>query len=247
MAQWNLWHGCTKVSSGCSRCYVYRRDAEFGRDASIVHKTGSFNLPVRKDRHGNYKLQPDGEYVYTCFTSDFFHPAADEWRPEAWSMMKERPDLQFFFITKRPERFSIGLPDDWGDGYENVHISCTCENQQMANRRLPVFLELPIRHKQIIHEPMLEEIHIEKFLEKYHDGIELVSCGGESGEDARVCDYGWVLQTMTQCVRYDVAFHFHQTGARFKRGEKIYLIDRKDQQTQAEKAGIDYTPGRNNA
>ena len=149
MAQWNLWHGCTKVSSGCSRCYVYRRDAEFGRATSIIHKTGSFNLPVRKDRHGNYKLQPDGEYVYTCFTSDFFHPAADEWRSEAWSMMKERPDLQFFFITKRPERFSIGLPDDWGAGYENVHISCTCENQQMANRRLPVFLELPIRHKQI--------------------------------------------------------------------------------------------------
>ena len=114
MAQWNLWHSCTKVSSGCSHCYVYRRDAEFGRDASIVHKTGSFNLPVRKDRHGNYKLQPDGEYVYTCSTSDFFHPAADEWRPEAWSMMKERSDLQFFFITKRPERFSVGLPDDWG-------------------------------------------------------------------------------------------------------------------------------------
>ena len=60
----------------------------------------------------------------------------------------------------------------------------------MSNRRLPVFLKLPIRHKQIVHEPMLEEIHLGKFLEKYRDGIELVSCGGESGEDARIRDCG---------------------------------------------------------
>ena len=50
---------------------------------------------------------------------------------------------------------------------------------------------------------------------------------------------------MTQCVNYDAAFRFHQTGTRFKRGEKIYLIDRKDQLTQAKKAGIDYIPGGN--
>ena len=75
-------------------------------------------------------------------------------------MMKERDDLNFFFVTKRPERFSVSLPDDWGDGYENVHICCTCENQRMTDKRLPLFLELPIRHKSIIHEPMLESINI---------------------------------------------------------------------------------------
>ena len=39
---WNLWHGCTKVSAGCRNCYVYRRDAEFGKDSSIVTKTKAF-------------------------------------------------------------------------------------------------------------------------------------------------------------------------------------------------------------
>ena len=101
MASWNLWHGCTKISPGCLNCYVYRRDAEFGKDASEVAKTGSFNLPVRRKRDGSYALQPDGDFVYTCFTSDFFHPDADGWRPEAWHMMRERRDLQFFFISKR--------------------------------------------------------------------------------------------------------------------------------------------------
>ena len=55
---WNLWHGCTKVSAGCRNCYVYRRDAEFGKDSSIVTKTKAFDLPIRKDRKGEYKVKP---------------------------------------------------------------------------------------------------------------------------------------------------------------------------------------------
>ena len=142
MTVWNPWHGCTKISPGCYHCYVYRRDAEFGKNTSVVTRTSSFNLPVKKNRKKEYKLQPEDGVVFTCFTSDFFHPDADEWRPEAWAMMKERPDLQFYFITKRPQRFYEGLPEDWGNGYENVTVGCTCENQKMTDIRLPVFLEL---------------------------------------------------------------------------------------------------------
>lgn len=242
MSFWNPWHGCTKLSSGCRNCYVYRRDAEFGKDASIVQKTSSFDAPLKKDRHGNYKMKPGDGMVMTCFTSDFFHPDADPWRPEAWRMMKIRSDLEFYFVTKRPQRFFEGLPADWGAGYENVHIVCTCENQQETDRRLPVFLELPIRHKEIIHEPMLGEIHIEPYLEKYHDTIECVSCGGESGPDARICNYAWIIKTQMQCIEYRVPFRFHQTGSVFQKGHQIYHIDRKDQEAQARKAGIDYVP-----
>lgn len=240
MSSWNPWHGCTKISPGCYNCYVYRRDEEFDKDASIVHKTSTFDLPIKKNRKGEYKLQDDGDYVYTCFTSDFFHPDADEWRIDVWRYMKERPELRFFFVTKRPERFCISLPSDWGDGYENVHICCTCENQKMADKRLPVFLELPIKHVSIIHEPMLEEIDIRAYLKKYHSRIESVVCGGESGSEARLCDYSWVLSTRAQCVEHDVSFHFKQTGANFRKGNRIYKIDRKYQMSQAAKAGIDY-------
>lgn len=41
---WNLWHGCHKKSEGCQHCYVFRRDAEFEKDSSIVTKTSTFNL-----------------------------------------------------------------------------------------------------------------------------------------------------------------------------------------------------------
>lgn len=238
MAIWNPWHGCMKISPGCNHCYVYRRDAEFGKDTSKVHKTSKFDLPIQKNRKKEYKLLPELEPVYTCMTSDFFIKDADEWRKDAWEMIRERSDLQFVIVTKRIHRFRVSLPEDWGDGYENVTIMCTAENQSKADDRIPVLLELPIRHKMIIHEPMLEDIRIEPYLATGQ--IEQVVCGGESGEDARVCDFAWVLDTMNQCVANDVPFRFKQTGALFKKGDRVYRIERKDQMIQAKKAGIDF-------
>ena len=43
MATWNPWHGCRKVSPGCLNCYVYRRDAEVGKDSSFIARTSSFD------------------------------------------------------------------------------------------------------------------------------------------------------------------------------------------------------------
>lgn len=238
MAIWNPWHGCRKVSPGCRNCYVYRRDAEFGKDSSIVTKTSTFDLPLKRDRRKAYKLQPEDGPVYTCMTSDFFIREADEWRPEIWKMIRAREDLHFVIITKRIERLMECIPPDWGRGYENVTVCCTCENQEMADRRLPVFLEMPVRHKETIHEPMLGEIHIEKYLAS--DQIEHVTCGGESGDGARLLDYSWVLSVREQCIAAGVSFYFKQTGAVFRKDGKTYRIARKNQLSQARKAGIDY-------
>ena len=238
MTIWNPWHGCHKISAGCANCYMYRRDAEFGKDSSVVTKTSTFRLPVQKKRDGTYKLNESG-VVYACMTSDFFVEEADEWRPEAWRMIRERSDLQFHIITKRVDRITVGLPDDWGDGYENVTICSTCENQETADDRLPILLDLPIKHREIIHEPMLSEIHIEQYLNT--GKVEHVTCGGESGDNARLCCYDWILSIREQCVRYNVPFYFKQTGARFKKDGKIYLIPRSRQMEQARKAGINFS------
>ena len=115
MSVWNPWHGCTRLSSSCKECIVFRVDAAHGRNTELVRKTKAFDLPVRKDRNREYKLRPEDGLVETCCTSDFFHQDADPWRKEVWEMMKARPDLTFFITTKRPERFYVGIPEDWGD------------------------------------------------------------------------------------------------------------------------------------
>ncbi len=238
MAQWNPWHGCHKISTGCQNCYVYRMDALFDRDASIVNKTANFNLPIKKTRNGEYKLAP-GETIYTCFSSDFFLAQADDWRIEAWKMIRLRSDLHFFIITKRIDRFHVNLPSDWHDGYEHVTICSTCENQDRTNYRLPIFLELPIKHKAIICEPLLEKIDLSPWLSS---SIETVTVGGESGSNARICNYNWILDIRRQCIQKNIPFHFKQTGAKFVKDGRLYRIKRELQHQQAKKADIDFSP-----
>ena len=235
MAKWNPWHGCHKLSAGCRNCYVYRIDERHGRDSSVVRRTQDFTLPVRRKRDGSYKI-PAGETVYTCFSSDFFVEEADDWRPEAWKMIRERNDLHFFFITKRIDRFRIGLPEDWGEGYENVTVCCTVENQERADYRLPIYRETLIRHKAIICEPLLEALDLSPYLGPWVEGL---IAGGESGPDARPCRYEWILQLREQCVAAGVSFRFKQTGARFIKDGRLYRIPRHHQHTQARKAGLD--------
>ena len=233
---WNPWHGCRKTSEGCRNCYVYRQDAQHALDSSEARKTAAFNLPVRRRRDGRFKI-PGGEMVYTCFTSDFLLEDADPWRAEAWAMMRLRHDLRFMFFTKRIERLRDALPPDWGEGYENVVIGCTVENQTEADRRLPVFLDLPIRHRVIVCAPLLGPLELTPWLSP---AVEEVSTGGESGPEARICDYDWVLSLRQQCVAADIPFRFHQTGARLRKEGRLHRIPRAYQHLQARQAGIDY-------
>ncbi len=237
-ADWNPWHGCTKISPGCKYCYVYRQDERYDNkiSSSICHKNNTYDLPVKKKRNGEYKI-PSGKIIFTCFTSDFLLSDADKWRDECWKMIKTRSDCWFYFFTKRIDRLAECLPDDWGNGYENVLIGCTVENQDRADYRLPVFLSLPIKHRSVIVSPMLEKIDISAFL---GNSIESVSAGGESGISARPCNYEWILSLREQCIEKNVPFIFHQTGAHFIKDRKLYNIKRKDQISQAKKAGIDF-------
>ena len=59
MIVWNLVHGCHRKSEGCKHCYVFTRDEENGVDTNLVRKTASFNLPLRRNRKGEWKI-PSG-------------------------------------------------------------------------------------------------------------------------------------------------------------------------------------------
>lgn len=235
---WNLWHGCHKFSAGCKHCYVYRGDARRDVDSSVVVQTKNFDLPVRRKRDGEYKI-PSGTLVYTCFTSDFFVEDADVWRDEAWEMMRVRDDLHFLMITKRINRLAGCLPADWGDGYDNVTICCTVENQACADYRLPIYKVAPVKHKVIICEPLLERIDLRSF--DIGEWIEQVVAGGESGNQARLCDFDWILELRNVCAENHVCFWFKQTGAEFVKDGKHYRIKRQLQHAQARKAGINFS------
>ena len=107
---WNPWHGCVKCSEGCQNCYMYYLDALRGKSGAEIYRTGAgFRYPLSKTRDGRWKVQ-SGEMLRVCMTSDFFLEEADAWRPEAWDIIRQRPDVQFFLLTKRPQRVAPGQP-----------------------------------------------------------------------------------------------------------------------------------------
>lgn len=232
---WNPWHGCRRVSEGCRNCYVYRIDGSHGKKSDEITLNADFLLPLRQSR-GKYKIE-SGETVYTCFSSDFLIEDADSWRDDAWQMMRLRNDLHFIFFTKRIGRLAELLPPDWGNGYENVTVGCTCESQWEADQRLPVFLSLPLRHRIVVCEPLLSAIDLRPYLDRTK--IEEVAAGGESGKGARVCDFDWVTDIQQACVDAGVRFSYHQTGALLRRNGKLYTVPRRYQHEQAKRAGLD--------
>lgn len=236
---WNPWHGCTKISEGCRHCYMYFLDRKRGMDGSRVFRTQSgFFYPLQKGRDGRYKIR-SGELIRVCMSSDFFLDEADVWRGEAWRMIKARSDVKFFLLTKRPERVREALPSDWGDGWENVFFNVTCENQQRADERIPLLLELPFKHKGIMTAPLIGSIEIGKYLATGQ--IEQVIAGGENYDGARPCNFDWVKSLSEQCRTHNVTFCFIETGTEFIKDGKRYRIPNKRIQSEmAYKAGVNH-------
>ena len=237
MTIWNPWRGCHRKSEGCLHCYIHKGDAKRGVDTSLIRKTDKFDVPIARKKNGKYKIG-SGSIVYVCFQSDFLIAEADEWRSECWDMIRERSDLHFIFLTKRIERFMDCIPYDWGNGYTNVTVGVSVENQKRADERLSILKQLPIVHKNIILQPMISAIDLSGYL----DGVELVIVGGESDRQARVLDYAWVLDVRRQCVEAKTAFTFRQCGTYFRKDDVLYHMKTKDLGWQARKAGIDYDP-----
>jgi protein gp37 len=113
------------------------------------------------------------------------------------------------------------------------------ENQDRVDYRLPIYKEIPIKHKIIICEPLLSQID---FRGELGDWVEQVVAGGESGKEARICDYEWVLDIRQQCIGANVGFWFKQTGSYLLKEGHEYKIARQFQHSQARKAGLNYTP-----
>ena len=90
-------------------------------------------------------------------------------------------------------------------------VCCTIENQRNADKKLSVLRSLPIKHKCITAQPLIERVDLEPYL----DSVELVVVGGESDREARPLDYSWVLGIQAQCIRKQVNFEFRQRGCKY--------------------------------
>lgn len=130
------------------------------------------------------------------------------------------------------------LPKDWGNGYPNVEIDATTENQKAADQRLPIFLDIPISCRGIVVSPVLEAVDLRRFLPT--GKIAKVLVGGESYSGARVTKFDDVLAIRQQCIDHDVSFTFHQTGRFLLKDGKTHSISRAMERKLATQFGLDF-------
>ncbi len=221
---WNPWMGCTKVSPGCAHCYMFREQTRYGNDPELVRRSKTkFNDPLK---------WKEPALVFTCSWSDWFHEAADAWRDEAWDIVKRTPHLTYQILTKRPERIAEHLPSDWGEGYANVWLGTSVENQRWIHR-IARLVEIPARVRFVSAEPLLGPLDFygagsrgaedgdpyafsalrgTDGCEPPIPGIDWVIVGGESGTGCRPMREEWARSIRDHCAVTNTAFYLKQLG-----------------------------------
>jgi len=98
--------------------------------------------------------------------------------------------------------------------FNNVWLGVTAENQEMADKRIPILLQIPAAVRFVSFEPLLGDMHLLNINGALHswqtDGhgnlgdidkgkIDWVIIGAESGHKRRECKIEWVRSIVEQC------------------------------------------------
>ena len=218
----NPWMGCTKVSAGCANCYAESLTknrmgiAVWGAKATRqITKSPWVNVKQwqREAKTGRPGVLGAGKphLVFTGSLMDWAEDRRDLDAPRLrmWSVIRSSPDLHFQLLTKRPENVERFLPNDWGDGYQNVWLGTSIEDMRVA-KRADDLRHIPCVVRFVSYEPALgplDDLDI--------SGFDWVIYGGESGPGHRPEDKQWARAMQAKCRGVGAAF-FHKQSAGYR-------------------------------
>jgi protein gp37 len=233
----NPWVGCTKISPACDHCYAESWAKRAGNPQlwqGERRRTSKANwqLPIKwnaQAKRENRRLR-----VFCASLADVFDNQIDpDIRNNLWDLIYQTPHLDWLLLTKRPQNIAKMLPDSWGDGWPNVWLGTTVENQTEAERRIPLLLDVPAQVHFLSCEPLLGPVNLNHLWSNHGEfescligceyspfskketlvpRIDWVICGGESGPGARPMHPDWARRLRDQCAEAGVPFLFKQWG-----------------------------------
>jgi protein gp37 len=179
------------VSPGCDNCYAEGWSKRSGLVEWGPHAPRRLTSPENwaKPLKWNRKAAAEGRRykVFCASLADVFDNHAsikESWRSDLWELIAATPHLDWLLLTKRPQNIRRYLPDQmetglapqhWGDGWPNVWLGTTVENQTEADRRIPVLLSIPAKVRFLSCEPMLGPLDLRAYLPGCYE------CGGGCG------------------------------------------------------------------
>lgn len=215
----NPWMGCTKISEGCRNCYAAdltrnRMGLSLWGDAAARQVTKSpwtnIRAEQRKSAAGQHGVLGPGmpRLAFTGSLMDWAEDRPDLVAPRLrmWDAIRSCPDVHFQLLTKRPQNIRRLLPDDWGQGWPNVWLGTTIEDNRVAHRGDDL-RDIPAVVRFVSYEPAigpLDQLDLE--------GIDWVIYGGESGPGRRPEDKQWARDMRSRCSAMSIAF-FHKQSA----------------------------------
>lgn len=242
---WSPWRGCTKVSPGCANCYAeklsHRNPAvlgEWGRGKPRV-LSKSWGDPIRWDAEAAKTGARPRVFPSLCDWLDEEVPVL--WLGRFLYLISETPNIDWLLLTKRPELFirrmadaadetmpGAGFGGRWLDGNapHNVWFGVSVEDQQRAEERIPLLLEIPARIRWLSVEPLLGPVNVGRWCRPRWSGklsergtrplesecLDWVVIGGESGPKSRLCNVGWIEDIIGQCKGAGVPVFVKQLG-----------------------------------
>lgn len=215
----NPWVGCEKVSAACDNCYAEGWAKRAGRphlfDGIPPERTSIQNWYKVQVWNKGAELNGIRQRVFCASLADVFDERVPtEWREDLWELIRATPHLDWLILTKRPENFNDMLPEDWGNGWSNVWLGVTVEDNTTAARRIPILKQTRAARRFLSCEPLL--CHIKPAL----CGIDLVIVGGESGSNARFMDVLWARDILCRCIFFGASFFMKQMGDAFDREQR---------------------------
>lgn len=223
----NPWVGCTKVSAACDHCYAEGWAKRTGSPelwSGERRRTGHANWQKPIVWNGKAELLGIRYRVFCASLADVFdNQVPKEWRFDLFTLIRETPHLDWLLLTKRPQNIAKMLPLDWGDGWPNVWLGTTVENQVEGDRRIPILLRVPAAIRFLSYEPALGPLDLwsarypltpSTYVSAFNwgKGIHWVIAGGESGPNARPAHPDWFRGVRDDCIGGSAAFLFKQWG-----------------------------------
>jgi protein gp37 len=245
---WNPITGCTPVSTGCQNCYA-RRMANRLRGRYGYPANEPFRVTIHPERLEEPLRWKKPARVFVCSMGDLFHEDVKfDWIEQVSENIRGSQQHTFLLLTKRPQRvldYWKRRAEVWLGGHmtskwpENVWLGVTVENQDQADKRIPLLLQTPAAVRFISVEPMLGSISIDQWLKckgikicdvrKGGGGpvgrgdqtwcappcppfINWIICGAETGPGARPINLEWARDLRDQCKSAGVPFFFKKAS-----------------------------------
>lgn len=184
--------GCTPTSAGCDHCYARRLSGRrFGE-----WKNRDFSILQFHPERLQTRLKKKSERIFIGSMSDIGHPLVKrEWLEATLDFVRNNPQHQFIFLTKRPKNLDRR---DWED-IPNIILGVSVEDQSALGRIMSIY-NWKVK-KVISFEPLLENISVPSLILR---SINWAIVGVETGPGRRLCQSQWIQDITESCVKWEV-------------------------------------------